>query len=222
MNFKPIVVFDTETTSTDPQACSIVQLAMIAIDPRNLSIIVGSEFNANIKPHPDTIDPSTLAWHANRVGKTTDEVLAMWDEYPDAKIIWPEFTRHMSKYHTRQDRQSIHTAPIPAGANITKFDIPIVNRYQEMYGDKTATGPRPLFSGRDKIDLLDWFFLWFENNGEVKSYAMDNIRDFLGMSKENAHDAYQDVKDCAEIIIRFMKLHRSVANKVSFKGSFKK
>jgi DNA polymerase III epsilon subunit-like protein len=50
---------------------------------------------------------------------------------------------------------------------------------------------------------------------------MDNLRDYLGISKEGAHDALKDVKDCAEVLIRFMKLHRNLADKVKFKDSFK-
>jgi hypothetical protein len=40
------------------------------------------------------------------------------------------------------------------------------------------------------------------------------------LSKEGAHDALKDVKDTAEIMIRFLKLHRKLGEKVKFKGSF--
>jgi hypothetical protein len=50
---------------------------------------------------------------------------------------------------------------------------------------------------------------------------MDNLRDYLGISKDGAHDALKDVKDSAEILIRFLKLYRNMANKVKFKDSFK-
>lgn len=217
MNFKTIVVFDTETTGVNPDECSAVQLAAIAIDPRNLTIIPGSELNLFMRPDPATINQSTLEWHARRLKMEPAGVLQMWEEYPDPRVIWPEFLKYLRVHHTKQDRQTMHSAPIRAGCNIEKFDMPIVNRYHEKYGDGKA-----LFSPRDKIDLLDVFFMWFENNSDITSYAMDNMRDYFGISKDNAHDALQDVKDSAEMIIRFMKLHRKTAEKVTFKGAFSK
>jgi DNA polymerase III epsilon subunit-like protein len=50
---------------------------------------------------------------------------------------------------------------------------------------------------------------------------MDNLREYFGIDKDGAHDAIKDVKDTADIMIRFMKLHRNVASKVKFKNSFK-
>jgi DNA polymerase III epsilon subunit-like protein len=170
-----------------------------------------------MRPDFEKSDKDTVAWHGKRLKKTPEEILTMWKTYPSPTVVWPEFIKYTKKYHIRQDRQSMHTAPIAAGANIRKFDIPIVERYQEQYGDKTA-----VFSPRDRIDLIDWFFPWFENNGDVTSYSMDNMRDYFGMSKDNAHDALQDVKDCAHLLIRFMKLHRATAEKVKFKGAFKR
>jgi DNA polymerase III epsilon subunit-like protein len=46
------------------------------------------------------------------------------------------------------------------------------------------------------------------------------MRDYLGISKEGAHDALKDVQDCAKILIRFMKLHRRLVPKIVFKDSF--
>lgn len=174
-----------------------------------------------MRPDPTSIEAGALRFHAKRLNQSEDEVLGMWEKYPDAKIVWPEFTKFLSEHHTRQDRQSMFTAPIAAGANIIKFDIPIVERYNFNYGIKTDNQPKPLFNNRDKIDLLNWFFIWFENNKDIESYSMDAIREYLGMSSTNAHDALQDVRDCAEIIIRFMGLHRRTAAKVKFKGAFK-
>ena len=59
------------------------------------------------------------------------------------------------------------------------------------------------------------------HNQDLKSYSMDSLRDYFGISKDGAHDAIKDVKDTAEIMIRFMKLHRNLASKIKFKNSFK-
>ena len=67
---------------------------------------------------------------------------------------------------------------------------------------------------------MDTVWLWMENNADVKSLSMDSMRDLLGMSKENAHDAKQDVLDTANLMIAFMKLHRRVAPTVKFEKAF--
>jgi DNA polymerase III epsilon subunit-like protein len=66
---------------------------------------------------------------------------------------------------------------------------------------------------------MNLVFYWFENL-DIKSYSLDNVRDFLGIDKEGAHDAVKDVIDSANILIRFLRLHRNLSSKIKFKGSF--
>ena len=49
---------------------------------------------------------------------------------------------------------------------------------------------------------------------------MDSMRDLLGMDKTNAHDALQDVKDTANLLIAFMKMHRKFAPNVNFEKAY--
>ena len=67
---------------------------------------------------------------------------------------------------------------------------------------------------------MNLVFYWFEHNGDLKNYTLDSLRDYFGISKDGAHDALKDVKDCANILIRFMKLHRNLGQKIKFKDSF--
>lgn len=78
-----------------------------------------------------------------------------------------------------------------------------------------------LFYPRDSVDLLRIIWMWTENIKDVKSISMDAIRDWMGISKAGAHNALKDVQDGAELLIRFLKLHRHYAPKVKFKGAFK-
>jgi DNA polymerase III epsilon subunit-like protein len=55
---------------------------------------------------------------------------------------------------------------------------------------------------------------------DVKSISLDNVRDYFSISKDNAHDALKDVKDCADILLRFLKLHKNLSQKIKFKGAF--
>jgi len=72
------------------------------------------------------------------------------------------------------------------------------------------------------LDIMNLIFYWFEHNNDLKNYALDNMRDYFGIDKEGGHDALKDVKDCAEILIRFLKLHRNLAQKIKFRNSFVK
>ena len=69
---------------------------------------------------------------------------------------------------------------------------------------------------------MQHIYCWFENHAEVNKYNMDYLRDYFGMPSENSHDALQDVKDTANILIRFLKLQRSMIenNKIQFKNAF--
>lgn len=66
---------------------------------------------------------------------------------------------------------------------------------------------------------MNLVFYWFESFN-LKSLSLDNIRDYLGINKDGAHDATKDVEDCAKILIRFLRLHRNLVEKIKFKGSF--
>ena len=72
------------------------------------------------------------------------------------------------------------------------------------------------------FDLDEIMLLWFENSDDMPNMKMDTIRDHFGMSKANAHDALVDVEQTGDLIIHFLKLHRSIYPKVKFKDSFKK
>jgi DNA polymerase III epsilon subunit-like protein len=65
------------------------------------------------------------------------------------------------------------------------------------------------------------FGMWMSYVSEVKGLSLDSMRDYLGIDKTNAHNALKDVEDCAQILIRFLKLHKKLSQKIKFKDSFK-
>jgi exonuclease I len=67
---------------------------------------------------------------------------------------------------------------------------------------------------------MDNIFAWTEGDPSIKSISMDSLRDIMGLSKENAHDALQDVKDEANIFIKLMKTHRAVYQNMNFEKAF--
>jgi DNA polymerase III epsilon subunit-like protein len=67
---------------------------------------------------------------------------------------------------------------------------------------------------------MDDLWLWTEADPAVKSRSLDSFRELLGLSKANAHDALQDVKDTANIFIRMQKSRRVIYQNMVFKDTF--
>lgn len=227
INYNKICVFDFETDGTNPEICSPVQLAAVIIDPIKLEVIPNSEFNINFKPETIQKDPSyeyttdVVDFHAKVAGCSKADIMEKWRGYPDQDHSWKMFVEYLDKYHSRSSRKSQFSAPIAAGYNIYRFDLPIINRLSKKYGNTNKEGKTDLFYPRDVIDILNLVFYWFEQNKDLKSYTLDSLRDYLGISKEGAHDALKDIRDSAEILIRFMKLHRKLSANIKFKDSFR-
>jgi DNA polymerase III epsilon subunit-like protein len=226
-NYQKICVFDLETDGANPDVCSPVQIAAIMIDPNKLEIIKGSEFNISLKPslleektEYAYEDSDVLDFHAKVRGCTKEKILSEWHSYPKQDHGWKMFVSYLDMYHTRSDKKSCFTAPIAAGYNINRFDLRIIDRLSTKYKTTNKEGRNNLFYPRDVIDLMNLIFYWFEGNNELKNYTLDHVREYFGISKEGAHDALKDVQDTAELLIRFMRLFRSMSSKIKFKGSF--
>jgi DNA polymerase III epsilon subunit-like protein len=227
-NFHKICVFDLETDGTDPKTCSPIQIAAVMVDPVSLRVIPDSQFNVNLKPeklqeNPNYLydDSDVLDFHAKVRGCSRQEVLDSWHQYHNQEQGWQAFVSYLEMYHMRGDsKKSCFTAPIAAGYNIHRFDLRIIDRLSLKYNNVNKENNSSLFFPRDVLDLMNTIFYWFEGNNELKNYTLDHLREYFGLSAAGAHDAIKDVSDTAELVIRFLKLHRKLSNKVKFKGSF--
>lgn len=212
------IIFDFETGSRNPHKTQPTQIAALAIDGRNLS--VKGQFNSEIKPiFEDELaiaagfDP--IEDEALKITGKTREGLA---NAPSLKSVWNKFTKFVDQYNWKGDS---FYAPIPVGFNIIGFDLIIVNRLCREFGpwDKDREHQK-LFSKVYKVDIMDNVFLWTEGDPNVRSISMDSLRERMGLSKINAHDALQDVKDEANIFIKLLKTHRSVYQNITFENAF--
>lgn len=227
-NFQKFCVFDMETDGSNPDLCSPIQIAAVIVDPLKLEIVDNSEFNISMKPELleqnkdyDYSDSDILDFHAKVRSCSKADILESWQNFQSQENGWKMFVSYLEMYHTRTNgKKSCFSAPIAAGYNINRFDLRIVERLSKKYNNLNKEGKSSLFYPRDVVDVMNVLFYWFEYNNELKNYTLDNLRDYLGISKEGAHDALKDVKDTANIMIRFLKLHRNLGNKVKFKGSF--
>ena len=218
MAIRDYIVFDFETGSRNPRKTQPTQIAALALDGRNFKL--KGTFNSEIRPVMDDekaiemgFDP--LEDEALRITGKNREDLA---KAPLPKTVWKKFCDFVNQYNWKGTQ---FFAPIPAGFNIIGFDMIIVDRLCKAYGpyDKERQQQK-LFNKIYKVDMMDNMFMWTEGDPSIKSISMDSLRDRMGLSKENAHDALQDVKDTANIMIKFMKTHRSVYRNLKIDKAF--
>lgn len=218
MAIRDYIVFDFETGSRNPRKTQPTQIAALALDGRNFKL--KGTFNSEIRPVMDDekaiemgFDP--LEDEALRITGKNREDLA---KAPLPKTVWKKFCNFVDQYNWKGTQ---FFAPIPAGFNIIGFDMIIVDRLCKAYGpyDKERQQQK-LFNKIYKVDMMDNMFMWTEGDPSIKSISMDSLRDRMGLSKENAHDALQDVKDTANIMIKFMKTHRAVYRNLTIDKAF--
>lgn len=218
MSSRDLIIFDFETGSRNPYRTQPTQLAALALDGRNLKL--KGTFNSEIRPILDDqkaieagLDP--LEDEALKITRKNREDLA---KAPMLKTVWKKFTTFVEQYNWQG---TSFFAPIPAGFNIINFDMVIIDRLCREYGPYDDKSNRQkLFHQIYKIDLMDNLFMWTEGDPTIKSISMDATRERMGISKENAHDALQDVKDTANILIKFMKTHRTVYRNLKIEKAF--
>jgi DNA polymerase III epsilon subunit-like protein len=213
-----IVVLDLETSSSRRSDCEIVQIGALVINPANLAIVVGSEFVLDFKVLDESkIDDGALAVS----GKTREDV----SQGVDPSEGWHRFTKWCSQWNIG-GKNDVYSTPIPAGHNIIRFDLPILERYSHRY-NTTRSLPNgetesSLYSGLYRYDTLLILATWGEGNPEFPKLGMDALRKYMEIPSgdRHAHDALQDVRDTAAILIKLLRLHRRESPKVIWKSAF--
>lgn len=215
---RDFICFDFETGSRNPYKTQPTQIAAIALDGRTLQM--KGQFNSEIKPIFDDEEARSVGLdpiedEALKITKKTREQLT---NAPSLKSVWTKFTKFVDQYNWKGDT---FFNPIPVGFNIIGFDLIIINRLCKEFGpwDKEREQQK-LFSKVYKFDIMDNIFAWTESDPSVRSISMDSLRERMGLSTENAHDALQDVKDEANIFIKIMKTHRAVYQNMNFDKAF--
>ena len=215
---RDIIVFDFETGGRNPHRCQPTQIAAIALDGRNFRL--KGEFNSMMRPIIDDDEAIAAGVDPLEEGalKVTGQTRSKLARAPLPKGVWKKFCAFVNKYNWKG---TPYFAPVPAGFNIIGYDMHIVNRLCKEYGpwdDKRQS--QKLFHQIYKIDVMDDVWLWTEGDPNVKSISMDSLRERMGLSSENAHDALQDVKDTANIFIKLQKSRRAVYRNMKFEKAF--
>jgi DNA polymerase III epsilon subunit-like protein len=212
------ICFDFETGGRDAHTCQPTQLAALALDGRNFR--VKGEFNSEIWAETDDDKAIKAGLGPIEEGalKVTGKTREQISKAPKLKPVWKKFVNFVNKYNWKK---TPFFAPVPAGFNILGYDMHIIRRICKELGPwDEKRQDQQLFSQIYKVDMMDNYYMWTEGDPTVKSRSMDAIRKRLGMSEENAHDALQDVKDTANIMIKFMKTHRAVYKNLKLDKAF--
>jgi DNA polymerase III alpha subunit (gram-positive type) len=246
MNYKDIIFLDFETTGKNCNTAQPIELAAVAINGRRLEINHEEKFSSLIRPIFDEAECARLG-----LQPVTEEVLRItnidMEELklaPDLKTVWSQFEQFTYKFNPKRNTW---TAPIMAGFNINRYDLPIINRIcgghfwqkqifpaeflskakeagikiEEPYGfgpwDESYQSQK-LFNKIIVLDLMEMVWTWTENSMQIESNGMGAVRDWLGIDSTGAHRALKDVEDGAEIVTRFLKLQRYFGPQVNWQG----
>lgn len=210
---RDIIVFDFETLGkTEYGALDIdnlipASLAAKAYNGRTLEPYKDGEFYSlfYLDPKEEIYEPGL-----DFIKLTRKEL----EQAPHAKDVWSQFCDYVKKYNFKK---SEWFAPIPAGQNIVKFDLPIVERLNKEYGSKGKD--TLLFFKNHVIDLKHLTYFWWENLPDCPKFNLKSVLDYAGIKykEEELHQAHFDVKYTAEVIMKFMRLHRNLSRKVNWK-----
>jgi DNA polymerase III alpha subunit (gram-positive type) len=214
MNNNYLCVYDFETSSPKPLSTQILQIGAAIIHPKSFDIV--AEFNAVAKyENWDQVESKAL-----EVNHLTKEQL---DKAPDIKIVFADFVSFVQKYNIGNNSWGY---PIPCGQNIGNFDSIILDRYCQRFKVWNNKEERnKLFHPFLSIDTACLFFGWFENEKEPRTLGQVAVAKHLGITEEQlnkAHNAIEDVRINAQILIRFLKFQRNIMNSYrdKIKGCF--
>lgn len=251
MNYQDIVFLDFETTGVNPYRAQPTQLAAVVIHGRKLEIYEGSIFSSYIQPIFDEAECNRLGLDpvTDEVLEKTHIDINQLKAAPSLKTVWHQFQQYVNKYNPKKSKWSAPIKSGMnidkydgiiidriAGGHFKKARVELDKlisggiikaegvKIPEPYGFGPWDEERQeetLFYPRDSVDLIRILWMWTENMTDIKSLSFDAVREWLGISAEGAHNAEKDVVDGANVLIKFLKLHRNFAPKVKFRGSFK-
>lgn len=218
MRFNAILVVDLETSSASPSRCEIVQIGALALNPATLNPYPGAEFESLMRP----LEPDKVEAEALRVNKKVLEDLLV---APHPSEVWPKFAEWVSQFNFK-GKNDAYTNPIAAGHNILNFDLPIINRYALKYGTtrtkKNGEVEQNIFCNFFQYDTLQMLNSWTESMTQPAKLSLDYLRKYFKIPAGDraTHDALQDVRDTAAILVKILGLQRKTATRVIWKDCF--
>jgi DNA polymerase III alpha subunit (gram-positive type) len=200
------VSWDCETGGLDTSESEILQIGAVSYNARTLE--PQGEFIIHMLPaRPGKVHPKAI-----EVNGLTQEVLKERGAV-DQKTGWLKFVDWVGQFNKTRTKFG---APIPVGKNIRDFDLEFAARYNKEFLPRKKEAV--LFNQKTQINLEDYLFAWFENDPDLDSFSMDAIRPYFGMKVTEHHDALVDARQTGELVMRFIKLKRSLRAKLTKDG----
>lgn len=220
MNYNHYCIFDYETGGLDTQTCQLTQICAIMINPRTLRIEPNGIFNSEIQPIFEEEKAIAAGWSPvdDKALEITKKTKAKLMEAPPFKTVWDKYLQFHKKFNPTR---STYKAPIAVGYNIINFDIPITDRICIKYGPTYKDRPS-LLNIMQRYDVYNMFGSYTENDPSVTSMKLIDCAKWMGIdvSEDLLHDAFMDVKICANIFVKLMHLKRETAKQTDFSKAF--
>jgi DNA polymerase III epsilon subunit-like protein len=205
-------VIDFETSGVPAETCTPLELAAKIYDPRSLEPVGGNGtgFDTSEGEFCTLMRPKDNEWAnfqegAMKLHKIPVDELKM---APEREVAWKAFVEFVKKWRKNSNKLSF---PIVAGKNIRNFDLVIMDRLAQELGPWDAKENCPaIFHPRLNVDLEDFLFGWYENQAEPAKVNMDAIREHFGIKSEHKHRALVDVREEGDLIVRFLKMQRTM------------
>lgn len=86
----------------------------------------------------------------------------------------------------------------------------------KQYKEPWKFGPNTLFHPSYNLDIMQITIALFENLKEPHKYNFDLVKEFLGFSNVNSHNALVDSLYGAEVLARYLRLFREISNDIDF------
>lgn len=207
-----ILVFDLETNGLDKDELSIIEIACLGIDPVKLTVIPGSEFSSLCRPENiDDVDNTDEKKKAMAISGITKEMLK---NAPIDKVVLQAFISHVKKVGGKKK-------VVPAGFNISNFDIPVIDYMCRKFKLAGKDGTNPLFLTGFIMDAKEDINRWFFQSDRMNYTSFDNVRKLMGMSTKQSHRALFDVKQEAYLVVKLLNLYKNISNKIHFENCAK-
>lgn len=246
MNNNYYLVYDLETGSVNPKRTQPLQFCGAILHPRKLTI--ESTFQSYIKPYDDheLYDLDVVGDEALNINgikreqlesapspKVFWEMFANWikqynikgNKYSapirvgyNIKNFDNEIMRRLKEGHLSEHYMAFASVVKDETKDEPAKDKKRIRNYYNTFKEPYGFKGGDLYNNVYFIDVFDIVFPWLENKQDVSSYKLTALRDYFGMPYENAHNAYNDVIDTAEIFRRFLEAIRN--SNPQLKGKF--
>lgn len=190
-----IVVFDTETTSTDVTEAELLQLAAVAIQDG----VIVEKFNQYIRIDPALESNEKFAQDLKASSEIHHiDIRKLKDQGRESHQVFSEFLEFLGGDETVL---VAHNAP---------YDIAVLERNFDKYGDKQQNHLEK-FLQKVKGRVFDTLSISRVLYPTLKSYKLESMLNEFKLQGVNSHDALDDVIATSSLVT---KIHSDLSDKI--------